>query len=59
MLKYMKNLIRTYLNLTVQKLKVLSDDVVDAWYKLFNSVLDEYLPQIQKRVKREVQPKWF
>ena len=33
--------------------------VVDAWYKLFNSVLDEYLPQIQKRVKREVQPKWF
>ena len=35
------------------------NDVVDAWYKLFNSVLDEYLPQIQKRVKREVQPKWF
>ena len=35
------------------------NDVVDAWYKLFNIVLDEYPPQIQKGVKREVQPKWF
>ena len=40
-------------------LKPSINDVVDAWWKLFNSVLDEYLPQIQKRVKREVQPKWF
>ena len=35
------------------------NDVVDAWYKLFNIVLDEYPPQIQKRVKRVVQAKWF
>ena len=26
---------------------------------IFKSVIDEYLPRKQKRVKREVQPKWF
>lgn len=35
------------------------DDIIDAWYKLFNSIIEEFLPQIQKRVKRRVQPNWF
>lgn len=35
------------------------NDVVDAWYKIFNGIIDEYLPLKQKRVKRKVQPKWF
>ena len=35
------------------------NDVVDAWYKIFNGIIDEHLPLKQKRVKRKVQPKWF
>ena len=35
------------------------NDVVDAWYKIFNGIIDEYLPLKQKRIKRKVQPKWF
>ena len=35
------------------------DDIVDVWYTIFNSIIDEFLPQKQKRVKRRVQPKWF
>lgn len=35
------------------------NDVFDAWYKIFNCIIDEYLPLKQKRVKRKVQPKWF
>jgi uncharacterized membrane protein len=35
------------------------DEVLDTWYDIFNSVIDELLPLQQKRVKREVQPKWF
>lgn len=36
-----------------------TNDVVDAWYNVFNDVIDEHLPLKQKRVKRKVQPKWF
>ena len=36
-----------------------TNDVVDAWYKVFNDIIDEHLPLKQKRVKRKVQPKWF
>ena len=35
------------------------NDVVDAWYKIFNGIIDEHLPLKQKRVKRKAQPKWF
>ncbi len=28
------------------------NDLTNAWYKLFTSMLDEYLPQIQKLVKK-------
>ena len=34
-------------------------DVVDAWYKIFNGIIDEHLLLKQKRVKRKAQPKWF
>ena len=33
------------------------NDVVDTWYEIFNSIIDEHLPLKQKRVKRKVQPK--
>jgi len=36
-----------------------SNDIVDAWYKIFNGIIDEHLPLKQKRVKRKAQPKWF
>lgn len=32
------------------------DEVLDTWYDIFNSIIDEYLPLQQKRVKRKVQP---
>ncbi len=35
------------------------DDIVDAWYQIFNTVLDNYAPIRQKRVKRASRPKWF
>ena len=36
-----------------------SEDVVNAWYDVFNDVVNKHLPLKQKRVKRKVQPKWF
>ena len=36
-----------------------ADEICDAWYEIFNSIVELHLPQKQKRVKREVQPKWF
>ena len=36
-----------------------TDDIVDAWYKIFTNVLDDYAPIKQKRVKKISQPKWF
>lgn len=36
-----------------------TNDVVDAWYKIFDGIVKEHLPLKQKRVKRNVQPKWF
>ena len=36
-----------------------TNDVVDTWYNVFNDIIDEHLPLKQKRVKRNVQPKWF
>ena len=36
-----------------------TNDVVDAWYEVFNDIIDEHLPLKQKRGKRKVQPKWF
>ena len=36
-----------------------TNDVVDAWYNVFNDIIDEHLPLKQKRVKRKIQPKWF
>ena len=35
------------------------DDIADAWYTIFNSIIDEFLSQEQKRVKHRVQRKWF
>ena len=35
------------------------NDIVDAWYQIFNDVLDTYAPIKQKRVKRVSQPRWF
>ena len=35
------------------------DDVVDAWYDIFEGVRDRFLPLKHKRVKRKSQPKWF
>ena len=36
-----------------------ANEICDAWYEIFNSIVELHLPQKQKRVKREVQPKWF
>ena len=36
-----------------------TNDVVDAWYNIFNGVVNEHLPLKQKCVKRSAQPKWF
>ena len=36
-----------------------TDDIVDARYKIFTNVLDDYAPMMQKRVKKISQPKWF
>ena len=36
-----------------------SSDVLDAWYKIFEDVVNTYLPLKQKRVKRKILPKWF
>ena len=35
------------------------DDVIDAWYYLFNDAINTHVPLIKKRVKNETQPKWF
>ena len=35
------------------------NDIVDAWYKILKTVVNEQLPLKQKRVKRRNQPKWF
>ena len=35
------------------------DDVVDAWYVIFQGLVDRFLPLKHKRVKRKSQPKWF
>ena len=35
------------------------DDVVDAWYDIFQGVVDRFLPLKDKRVKRKFQPTWF
>ena len=37
----------------------MSNDVLDAWYKIFEDVVNTYLPLKQKRVKRKILPKWF
>ena len=34
-------------------------EILNTSYDILNSVIDEYLPLQQKRVKAEVQPKWF
>lgn len=34
-------------------------DVVDAWYDIFQGVVDRFLPLKHKRVKHKSQPKWF
>ena len=36
-----------------------TNDIVFAWYEIFNDVVNEYLSLKQKRVKRNAQPKWF
>ena len=38
-----------------------ADDVVDAWYDIFQGVVDRFLPLKHKRVKHtgKSQPKWF
>ena len=36
-----------------------SNDVIDAWYKIFEDVVNAHLPIKHKKVKRKVQPKWF
>ena len=35
------------------------DDVVDAWYDIFQGVVDRFLPLKGNQVKRKFQPKWF
>ena len=35
------------------------DDIVYAWYNIFNSIVDQHAPLRQKRVKRKSQPDWF
>ena len=35
------------------------DDIVDAWYDIFQGVVDRFLPLKDNRVKRKFQPKWF
>ena len=35
------------------------DDVVDAWYDIFQGVRDRFLPLKHKRLQRKSQPKWF
>ena len=35
------------------------DDVVDAWYDIFQGVVNRFLPLKHKRVKCKSQPKWF
>jgi hypothetical protein len=35
------------------------DDVIDAWYYLFNDAINTHVPLIKKCVKNETQPKWF
>ena len=35
------------------------DDIVNAWYNIFNGIIDQYAPLRQKRVKRKHQPDWF
>ena len=35
------------------------DDIVDAWYDIFNTILDKHAPVITKRIRRNSQPKWF
>ena len=34
-------------------------EIVDAWYDIFNTILDKHAPVITKRIKRNSQPKWF
>lgn len=34
-----------------------TDDIVDSWYGIFNSILDKHTPVMSKRVKRARQPK--
>ena len=36
-----------------------ADDVVDAWYDIFQGVVNRFLPLKHKRVKHKSQPKWF
>ena len=36
-----------------------TDNIVDAWYKIFTNVLDVYAAIKQKRVKKISQSKWF
>ena len=36
-----------------------SNDVLDAWYKVFEDVVNTHLPLKHKRVKRNILPKWF
>ena len=36
-----------------------ADGICDALYEIFNSIVEWHLSQKQKRMKQEVQPKWF
>ena len=36
-----------------------TDDIVDSWYSIFTNILNKHAPIISKRVKRNIQPKWF
>jgi len=35
------------------------DDILDAWQKLFISVVDEHAPMRSKSVRRQIQPEWM
>ena len=35
------------------------DEIIDAWYDIFNDILDKHAPVKTMRIKRNSQPKWF
>ena len=34
-------------------------EIVDAWYDIFNDILDKHAPVKTKRIKRNSQLKWY